>query len=173
MQPVLQCASCAGHSHLSCSFSELHQLATSAEGGRCLPGQPFYLVIFNTMVTNNIVACVCRLQYIAITLRFLSSNTKRGCLPTIVKIFLPLSLSSKCTHHKMIQICSCCHQIFVQFLLLFFIPLVYCIALHWTCPVQMVYTLVKKGANNLWEHQLHDSHSKTKVRKPTPRDRTQ
>lgn len=36
---------------------------------------------------------------------------------------------------------------------------------------EMVFGLVQKGANTLWEHQLHDPHSKSKTKKPTPRDK--
>ena len=36
---------------------------------------------------------------------------------------------------------------------------------------QMVYTLVNKGSNSLWEHALLDPHSKIKIKKPTSRDK--
>jgi G protein-coupled receptor kinase interacting protein 2 len=35
---------------------------------------------------------------------------------------------------------------------------------------EMISTLVRKGANSIWEHALHDS-SKVKIKKPTPRDK--
>lgn len=38
---------------------------------------------------------------------------------------------------------------------------------------QMVSTLVRKGSNSIWEHALHDSSSKVKLKKPSPRDKLQ
>ena len=38
---------------------------------------------------------------------------------------------------------------------------------------QMLFTLVNKGANSLWEHALHNSSSKVKVKKPNYRDKLQ
>ena len=43
--------------------------------------------------------------------------------------------------------------------------------MHAHIHYQMVYTLVNKGSNSLWEHALLDPHSKIKIKKPIARDK--